>query len=167
MVEAVFGLPSAARWADELDQDPYQRVNALYLRKVVRLEQGDWAGADKLQRAAELLALRARIPQMFNATLAVELGAHARARDLAGVREVIQRMKLEAARFPGWQLFLREAEGRYELLRGDFVQALHCFEQVIELTAPDAELRSRCLPLWVAARAGACEALLGLERPTD
>lgn len=167
MVEAVFGMPSAARWAEELDQDPYQRVNALYLRKVVRLEQGDWAGAEELQRTAEVLALRARIPQMFNATLAVELGAHSRARDLAGVKDVIQRLKLEAARFSGWSLFLREAEGRYELLRGDFAQAKSCFEQVIAATALDANQNSRCLPIWVTAQGGKCEALLGLEQPSE
>jgi hypothetical protein len=167
ILEAAFGLPSAARWADELDQDPYQRVSALYLRKVVRLEQGDWVAADKLQRSAEVLALGARIPQMFSSTLTVEISTHSLAHDLAGVKDVIERERVEAARYPGWIPYLREAEARFELIRGNFAQAEICYRQLIESVAPDANLRSSCMAVWVAAEGGMCETLLGLERPAE
>lgn len=163
MVEAVFGLESAARWADELEQDPLQRVNGLYLRKIVRLEQGDWPGAARLQRSAELLALRARVPPMFNSTFTVEISAHALARDLIGVQDVSERERAEAARYPGWIPYLREAEARFELIRGDFAKARTCFERLIEQTAPDAQLRSSSMPVWLAAQGGLCETLLALD----
>ncbi|HKU36596.1 MAG TPA: serine/threonine-protein kinase, partial [Polyangiales bacterium] len=163
MVEAVFGLASAAHWADELDRDPLQRVSGLYVRKIVRLEQGDWPGAARLQRSAELLALRARVPPMFNSTFTVEISAHALARDLAGVRHVIERERVEADKYPGWLPYLREAEARFELIRGNFAEARARFERLIEQTAPDAALRSPSMPVWLAAQGGLCETLLALE----
>jgi hypothetical protein len=167
MLEAAFGLASAANWADQLDDDPYQRVNALYLRKIVRLQQGDWTAADKLQRQAEVLALRARVPQMFSSTLTVEIAAHALSRDLAGVKHVIDRERVEAARYPGWLPYVTDAEARFELIRGDLVAAKAGFERAIELSAVDAEGKSRCMPVWVAAQGGLCEALLELERAAE
>ncbi|HKP59290.1 MAG TPA: protein kinase [Polyangiales bacterium] len=167
ILEAEFGLPSAARWADELEKDPYHRVSAMYLRKIVRLEQGDFAGADKLQRSAEVAALRARIPSMFTASLTVEISAHSLARDLAGIKDVIERERAEAARYPGWIPYVREAEARFELIRGDFAQAKACYDQLMVSVAPNDELYSSSWPVWVAAQSGICEALLGLERPAE
>ncbi|HKP61744.1 MAG TPA: protein kinase [Polyangiales bacterium] len=163
LVEAVFGLASAAHWADELEQNPLQRVNGLYLRKIVRLEQGDWAGAARLQRSAELLALRSRLPPLFNSTFTVEISAHVLARDLHGVQGVIERERVEAERYPGWIPYLLEAEARFELIRGDFARARSCFERLSERTAPDADLRSPCMAVWLAAQGGLCETLLALE----
>ncbi|MET0390694.1 MAG: AAA family ATPase, partial [Polyangiales bacterium] len=167
MIEAVFGLASAANWADRLDQDPLQRVSALYLRKIVRLEQGDWNGADKLQRKAEVLALREHVPQMFTSTLTVEISAHMLALDLAGVKDVVERVRVEAARFPGWEPYLVVSEACFELVRGDFVAAQAAFERAITMTQLNAARRSRCMPVWVGAHSGLCEALLGLDRPAE
>jgi hypothetical protein len=166
MLEAVFGLASAAKWADAMEGDASQRVAALYLRKIVRSEQGDWNGAAKLQRQAEVFALRARVPPLFN-TLSVEISAHAFARDLAGVKDVIERERVEAARYPGWIPFLREAEARFELISGNFEAALVAFEQLIEQITLGAEGPSTAVPVWVAARGGLCDALLGLDRPAE
>jgi hypothetical protein len=166
MLEAVFGLASAAKWADVMEGDASQRVAALYLRKIVRLEQGDWNGAAKLQRQAEVLALRARVPPLFS-TLSVEISAHAFARDLAGVKDVIERERVEAARHPGWIPFLKEAEARFELISGNFEAARSAFEQLIAQITVGAEEPSTAVPVWVAARGGLCDALLGLERPSE
>jgi hypothetical protein len=38
--EMSLGIETATRWADELDADPLQAVNAMYLRKVLRLQRG-------------------------------------------------------------------------------------------------------------------------------
>lgn len=167
MVEAVFGLPEAARRVEGLDEDPYQRVSALYLRKIVRLEQGDWPGAEHLQRSAELLALRHRVPQMFIANLPIELAAHALARDVAGVKHVVERERAEAARYPGWIPYLRTAEAFFELVRGDLLKAKQGFELVVELTAPGKDLQSACMPMWMNANSGLCETLLALGRAAD
>src|SRR5262249_8069894 len=43
-VEANHGLSSATRWAEILDQDSLHRVNAMHIRKIMRLQQGDADG---------------------------------------------------------------------------------------------------------------------------
>jgi hypothetical protein len=166
-IEAFFGLESAVTWADQLDTDPYQRVSALYLRKIVRLEQGDWAGADKLQRQAEVLALRAHVPQMFTTTLTVEISAHAYSRDLAGVKDVIERERVEVARYPGWVPYLREAEARFDLIRGDFASAKARYDKILEEWPLGERGLSAAMPVWIPAHGGLCEALLGLNRPDE
>jgi hypothetical protein len=167
MVEGVFGIASAAKWADELDHDPYQKLSALYLRKVVRLEQGDRSGADRLQRRADLLALRSRVPQMFSSTLTIEVSTHARACDLSGIKYVIERERVLAARYPGWQPFLRYAEAWFDFVRGDFARAQTGFEECIERSALNAQLRSNCMPIWVASQGGRCDCLFAQGRPAD
>jgi hypothetical protein len=162
VLEASFGLASASDWADQLETDPYQRLGGLYLRKIVRLEQGDWNGADRLRRQAEVYALHSRTPEMFHYALTVELSAHAGARDLIGLKQVIERFEALTAHSPGWLPYLHDAQARFHLLRGDFSAARAGFEQTLEANALDAQLRSRMLPVWVSAHAGLSEALFGL-----
>jgi hypothetical protein len=161
MTEAVLGLTSATNWAARLDHDPFQKLGAMYLRKIVRLEQGDWSGADKLRRQAEVLALQARVPQMF-VSLQVELATYAHARDLVSLKDVMTRMAPLAARYPNWRPYLVLAEARFQLIRGAAAAAKAGFEACIELTAPDANHRSATMIAWIAAQAGRSEALLAL-----
>ena len=44
-VSANLGLASATQWAELLEQDALHQVNALYLRKAIRLQAGDWEGS--------------------------------------------------------------------------------------------------------------------------
>jgi len=164
MMEAQFGLASAANWAERLDRDPYQQVSALNLRKIVRLEQGDWRGADRLRSQAEVLALKMRIPPMFNSLLQVELAAYGKARDLAGVQLVIDRMQPLAAAYPGWIPQLRHAEARFDLVRGDYAAAKLGFERCLEVTMAGPSTRPKSLTVWVLAQAGLAETLLSMEQ---
>jgi hypothetical protein len=164
MVEAQLGLASATSWAARLDQDPFQKVSALHLRKVVRLEQGDWNGADRLRRQAEVLALQQRSPQMFSTLLSVELAAYAKARDLAGLQQVIERIKPLAEAYPGWVPDLICAQASFHLVRGDFAAAETGFQQCIALAKPRDGERRVGLAMWVAAEAGLAETLLCLDR---
>ena len=164
VLEASFGLASASSWADQMEEDPLQRLGALYLRKIVRLEQGDWNGADRLRRQAEVYALHSRTPEMFHYALTVELSAHAGARDLIGLKQVIERFEALVPHSPGWLPYLRDAQARFHLLRGDFAAARAGFEQTLELTALDDQLRSAMLPVWVSSQAGLAEALFGLSQ---
>jgi hypothetical protein len=167
MSEAVLGMASATTWAARLDQDPMQRLSALYLRKIVRLEQGDWNGADRIRRDAEVLGLQARAPQMFSTLLSVELNAHAQARDLVGVKEIIERMRPLAARYPGWVPYLHLAEARFQLIRDDLPAAKSGFEHCIALAAGKGDAAPRKVPIWIGAHAGLAEVLLALDRPRD
>jgi AraC-like DNA-binding protein len=161
MTEAVLGLASATGWAARIEHDPLQRLSAMYLRKIVRLEQGDWSGADKLRRQAEVLALQARAPQMFT-SVHIELAAYAHARDLVGLKEVIARLEPLAARYENWRPYLVLAEARFQFIRGDITAAKAGFEHCLTLTGNDAKHRAHMLLPWIGAQAGHSEALLAL-----
>lgn len=167
MTDAMLGLSGAAGWADGMDDDPLQKLSAVYLRKVVRLEQGDWDGAERLRRRAELMALQERSPQMFASLLTIELAAHADARDLAGMKQVMAQIEPLAQRHPGWRPHLHLAEARFELVRGDYVAAKRGFERCIEEAALDPEGKSRALVVWVTAHCGMAEVLLALDLAED
>jgi hypothetical protein len=167
MMDAQLGRASATDSAARLDQDPFQRISALNLRKIVRLEQGDAKGADRLRRQAEVLSLQMRTPQMFKSLLTLELAAYEKARDLAGIALVIEQMKPLAARFPGWVPNLLCAQAGFDLVRGDNAAALLKYAECIERTRFDAHGRSINTQMWIVSQAGSAEALLNMERPEE
>jgi tetratricopeptide (TPR) repeat protein len=164
MSEIGIGLPTAATWAARLDADPTQRVSAMYLRKIVRLEQGDFAGADRAQRQAEVLALQARAPQMFDSLLYLELYSYTHARDLSGVKNVLARIEPLASRSPAWEAVRLLAQGRFALVRDDFEQALVALQRCCELGEQSAKDGSGVLLTWIEARGSLAETLLALGR---
>jgi hypothetical protein len=148
LLDASSGLESAVVWADLLDRDPLQAVNAMYLRKIVRLTRGDIAGAERFRRQAELLEVQASARPMFTGTLAVELGAHALANDLTGVKQVMDRIAPLAALHPGWVPYLDLAEAHFERLRGNLAGARAALERC--LSRPDTKSGERTR-LWPSA----------------
>jgi hypothetical protein len=164
VIEVQLGLPSAMTWAERLDQDPWQRVSALNLRQILRLEQGDSHGADRLRREAEVLSLQMQSPQMFNALCVVELAAHSRGRDLTGIAHVLEQIRPLAARYAGWAPCLINGEARFELVRGDFEAAKAKFEACIALTEPEGKSVSRSMSMWINSHAGLAETLLATDR---
>ncbi|HTU58886.1 MAG TPA: hypothetical protein VMF89_10645, partial [Polyangiales bacterium] len=167
LMEAQLGMPSATSWAERLDRDPAQRVAALQLRRVVRMQQGDARGADRFRRQAELLSLSSRMPQMFKSLLAVELTACANTRDLAGIQDVVERMRPVAARFEHWQPNLLYAEASFHLVRGDYAAAKAKCEACIALTTPDAAGVSSNTLMWNAAHVCLAEALLATNQASE
>jgi hypothetical protein len=167
LLDAQMGISSATDWAARLDNDAYQRVSAKHLRRIARLEQGDFRGAERLRREAEVLALQTRSPQMFRALIGVEIAACTQATELAGIAQGIEHMKELAAIFPGWAPYLRCSEAAFELVRGDHESAIETFEEVIATTGPDPDGRMRCTPMWVSAQSGLSEALFQAGRIQD
>jgi hypothetical protein len=166
-VEAQMGLISATTWAELLEQDPLQQVHALYLRRVVRLQQGDWDGAERFRKQAELLELSARTRQMFTSSLMIELAAHALASDLTGIKQVMDRIEPLAAQAPGWAPYRLLAEGLFQRTRGDFALAREAFERCLELCSPDPDDPYRPMPAFVPAAAGHVETLIALGCPEE
>jgi serine/threonine-protein kinase len=164
-VEAQMGLISATTWAELLEQDPLQQVHALYLRKVVRMQQGDWEGAERFRKQAELLELSARTRQMFTSSLMIELAAHALASDLTGIKQVMDRIEPLATEAPGWAPYRHLAEGLFQKTRGDFALAREAFERCLELCTPDPDDPYRALPAYPPAVAGYIETLIALGHP--
>jgi hypothetical protein len=164
-VEAQMGLASATEWAALLEKDPLQQVHALYLRKVVRMQQGDWEGADRFRKQAELLELSARTRQMFTSSLMSELAAHSLASDLTGIKQIMDRIEPLAAEAPGWAPYRHLAEGLFQRARGDFALAREAFERCLELSTPDPDDPYRPIPAYPPAIAGYIETLIALGLP--
>jgi tetratricopeptide (TPR) repeat protein len=165
--EAWMGMESATQWAERMDNDPLQQVSALQLRRTVRMQLGDWEGAEKLRKQAEVLALQTRSRQMFANVTQVEINACALAGDLTGLKQCIDRVRLIAEHTPGWIPVLRLAEGRFQLLCGNAEAALELVDSAIALlegpTGPEFPLNSG----WCGGLASRIEALIGLERYAD
>ncbi|MEY4580435.1 MAG: hypothetical protein RL701_5138 [Pseudomonadota bacterium] len=162
ITEALLGLPSAISWADQLEKDPSHKISALQLRRIVRLEQGDWKGAERYRREAEVVGLQARAPQMFKTLLLPELDVCAKAGDLTGIQEVLVRMQPMAARFPGWAPSLLNGEARFHLVRGDAATAKLKCQESIERSGLDANGEPSNLAMWYDIHACLAEALLEL-----
>jgi tetratricopeptide (TPR) repeat protein len=159
---ARMGLASATEWAELLEQDSLHQINALYLRKAIRLQAGDWEGAEGFRKKAEILALRARMRQMFDSTLTLELSVHAMAHDLTGLKQVRDRIELRAARSPGWVPYLHIAEGHFQRICGNLEQARAAFERALLLSAPDPHDPSRMVAAFPTAMAGLVSSLVDL-----
>jgi hypothetical protein len=162
LVEARLGLASAERRADVLDKDPFQRVSAMYLRKVARLHQGDFDGSERFRKRAELLALQASNRQMFTSTLVAELVAHAMASDLIGIRQAGDAIEPYAARYLGWQPYRHMADGCFEQCRGQLEAARKAFERGLLLCEPQPQGPPRSLGPWPRLEAAYIEVLVGL-----
>jgi hypothetical protein len=165
--EAQMGLATASTWAERLEQDNLHVINALYLRKAIRLEVGDWAGAERFRRQAELLALRARTRQMFNNASILELTAHAMARDLTGLRQVLDRIEPHAALSRSWRAIHHLGEGHFHFICGEYDRAIGAFEQSLALTTPEPGKPPRVLTAFPQAAAGRVEALIELGRVAE
>ncbi len=165
---ATLGLASQARqWVEQLDRNPLQRVNAMRVRRIVCLQHGDWAGAERARERAELMALQSRGRQLFEAPLWAELHAHWFSRDLAGVKHTGERIARLAAVHPGWRASQLLAGGYFEALRGDATRALHAFDACIAISAPDSSDPDRIWFAWLAASTGALAMLIELGRNAE
>jgi hypothetical protein len=160
LCEARIGLESAKDWVELLDREPAHRVNALYLRKTICLHHGDFEGAERWRKQAELAALKAPMRQMFTNMVTAELWAHTAAADLVGVKHALERIAQLAARYPAWRTFHELAIAEFERLRGDIPSALAAFERCLPHCAPDPREPERVIAAWPSAVAGYVDALL-------
>jgi tetratricopeptide (TPR) repeat protein len=157
-------MASSEAWAELLDRDALQKVNAMYLRKVVRLQLGDTEGAERFRRHAELLAVQADSPQMFTSMLVIELVAHAMADDLIGLQQVAERIKPLAERHRGWLPYLHVVDGSLARVRGELLVALQSFERALRSSEPDPSAPERAIGAWLYASVPYAQILIALGR---
>jgi serine/threonine-protein kinase len=167
VVEARMGLASVRDWAELLDRDPTQRVNARYLRKVDCLNRGDFEGAERWRKQAEILALQAPMRQMFTSVVTAELWAHAAAGDLVGVKQTLERIVPLSERYPNWLPFRILAEALFQSIRGDLETACGTFERCLALCTPDPAQPGRSFAAWPSAIGAYVDTLCGLGRHED
>jgi tetratricopeptide (TPR) repeat protein len=163
-LEARMGLKSVHRWVDYLDRHPLQQVSAMYIRKVVRLQMGDLEGAERRRKQAELLAAQLNARSMFN-TLTIELSAHSMARDVAGTKQLLDRIAPLAKRYPGWSAAAALAEGQFLRLVGRFDEARLALERALDIGSPDPADPNRYFMIWPSSVAAYIETLIALGQP--
>jgi hypothetical protein len=161
--DAAMGRESALDWAKRLDDEPMQRVDAMLLRRSLRLMLGDTERADLYARKAELRARRSPAREPVGAEWAIELQAYELMNDLAGVRRVIEGITPLAARHEGWRIQLQLARGCYEALRGEWLAARAEFAPALAATRPERPDSAVWVEQWLSAAIGMMAVYIGLR----
>jgi hypothetical protein len=160
-IETALGIPSAARWIEIIESDRLQVVNALYMRRIMCMLEGDTAGAEFYRTRAEVVALQSSVRQMFMPPLRHELAAHIRGGDLAGVKQVADQIARLAEDEPGWLPQHYVAQGYYQRMRGDLVAAQAAFERAIEASKNERTQGATDYLSWASGVAGYVGTLVG------
>jgi tetratricopeptide (TPR) repeat protein len=139
MLEASMGLDSALALASELEKNPAFELNAMQIRILYYLWQGDTERAEKVKRDLELLKIQKNPTQLFEgANLARELSAYALADDFTGVKLMLNPVKQMADKYRDWRATYLYAKGEYHRLRGDLSSALGEFEKALRIAVVGA-----------------------------
>jgi hypothetical protein len=160
-IESALGLPSAEHWLELIEGDRLQVVNALYMRRIMCIVEGDTEQAELYRTRAEVVALQSSVRQMFMPPLRHELAAHMRCGDLAGVKQVADQIARLAEDSPGWLPQYYVAQGYYERMRGDLVAAQTAFERAIECSKNVRSEAAIDYLSWVSGVAGYVGTLVG------
>jgi tetratricopeptide (TPR) repeat protein len=165
LIEARLGFGSAEAWVQQLDdQHGSAAVDALYLKRIVRLVRGDLEDAEHLRREAELLAVHENARPMLAATWGVELATHVLMEDLTGAKEVKERIEALAAQYPGWSAFALLAQGQLLRLCGEPQNALEFLERAVAASSYDSSDHTRVMLAWPSAMSALIETLTELDR---
>jgi hypothetical protein len=168
MIEASLGRTTTEHWLELIEDHPLQCVNAMYVRRIWSIVEGDTERAEHYRMRAEVLALQASARQMFHPPLRHELNAHVRAGDLAGVKQVADQIARIADHEPGWVPQHHAAQGYYQRLRGDLATAQAAFERAIEASGvDDPEQTTPDRLSWTSAIAGYVSVLAARGRVAD
>ena len=157
MLEASMGLEKCLERARAVEASPLHEVNAIRIRMLYALWQGDVTEADRYKSQAELLTVeRARRQTNEGAHLLRELLGHALMDDLTRVKRTLDALEPLSHRASGWKTVLHLAHGEYQRIRGNTSAALVHVETALASMHPSGH------PIWSEA-AGSRVRLLVLE----
>jgi tRNA A-37 threonylcarbamoyl transferase component Bud32 len=161
-LEAQMGLASSLDRAKVLQSSPLHEVNAVRVRMLHYLWQGDTAESDKCKNQAELLAVEhVRRQTNEGAHLLGELLANALSDDLTRVKRTMDAVEPLAAKAAGWQPVLHWGRAEYQRIRGDYANALGEVEKSLRSMDPMGH------PAWPEVAAARLSILLGQGRSED
>lgn len=125
MIEASMGLASCLRSAELLARDPLSQVNALQVRVLHRLWQGDCLQAESAQREVDALRIESGARQNQEKThLLWQVMAHAGMEDLTRLRRTLEEIRRIGQDYPGWRPVISYATAEYHRARGDLRRAI-------------------------------------------
>jgi hypothetical protein len=138
MIEAGMGLETTLEWASILDRGATSRVNAVQVRMLYQLWQGNTAEADRLRHQVELLRIQDSPRQLFEGThLIWQVTAHGLSEDLTHLKQTLDEIAVLSARHPGWVPVHHYGTGEYRRAGGAHEAALAEFEAGLALVGPD------------------------------
>jgi hypothetical protein len=125
MIEASMGLETCLQWAAELESDPLFQVNALQVRVLHRLWQGDCLQAESAQREVDARRIESGARQNHEkAHLLWQVTAHAGMEDLTRLRRTLEEIRRIGQHYPGWRPVISYATAEYQRARGDLRRAI-------------------------------------------
>ena len=135
LLEAGLGIREAASRIADLEREPGHRVNAQRVHVVCHLMHGDFEAAAAAQRRAELVMLQDGMQQRYPGTTArSELTVYALVDDLAGLKQVMDRLHKISRALPKWASVATLAECEYKRVQGDPHGALALLEPALAQT---------------------------------
>ena len=136
LIEACMGRDKALRWASAIEGDPAHQVNAVLIRMLYHLWQGDAAAAAQCKGQVEVLRIQNSPRQWFEGShLMGELTAYAASDDLVRTRQALAGVAIMAADMPSWAPILHYGQGEYHRIRGAYSAALQELEAAVALTS--------------------------------
>jgi Protein kinase domain/AAA ATPase domain len=159
MLEAMSGADTCLAWADRIAVSSAYEVNALLIRMMYYVWNGDALSAEQCKRTAERLRVQNSGRPMYEGQhLIGEIQAHAVSGDLTRVRQTRDEIVRFAERHREWQPILGYAKAEYARLVGDPKTGLRCIEEVLAATPAGTH------QIWAAAASVECELLIDLEQ---
>lgn len=161
-IEAGMGLASSLERAKALESSSLHEANAIRVRMLHHLWQGDPVEADRCKAQAELLTIeRARRQTNECAHLLAELLANALSDDLTRVKRTMDAIEPFTVKAAGWRPVLHWAHAEYQRIRGNHATALVETERSLGAMDPTGH------PVWPEVAGVHVSILLGLGREED
>jgi tetratricopeptide (TPR) repeat protein len=130
MMESILGRPSTLERAAAIEANPLFSVSAQRMRALHALALGDGAGAEHYRAQTELLQIQNCPPQLFEGAHAMQATFGYQAiGDLVRVKQCLVDVEAMARDHEGWKPVVHCGRGAYQMLRGDYTQALLEFER--------------------------------------
>jgi serine/threonine-protein kinase len=137
LINAAMGHASSLDWASRIEHEPSHQVNAVQIRMLYHLFQGDIREAVRNERQVELLRIQNSARQWFEGShLLPQIIAYALSGDLTRIKQTAEEIQKLSERYPCWIPVLHYATGEYHRARGGHAAALSAFEIGLELAQP-------------------------------
>ena len=166
LLEACMGKDSCLRWAERIEAQPARRSDAVQIRALYHLFQGNARACDECKKQLELL--RVETVQLYEgSSLAFEIVAHSMADDMTRMRRVVEELEPLASKYPAWRAVAHFGAAEYQRMRQAPERATADIERALDLARPGVH------PLWaniasahvrLVARRDSPQAALALAR---
>ena len=159
LIDSCFGLESCLDWAREIEVEPSHRGNALLIRMLYHLWQGQMHEAEQCKERIELARIQNSPRQWFEgAHLTWQIAMHAAVDDLTRAQQTADDIAGLARAYPGWVPVHEYATGEHYRIRGDLQSALAVLQRALSRMEPG------CHQIWPNAAGAHVRVLCELGR---